>query len=155
MKRVLTLLGLVLAVGAFMPRDVAAQGGVQDQGSTVVRRGVGKLGQNYPNPFNPETTIPFAVGDAPTCSDSGKQHRITLRIFNLLAREVAVPVLKGGTSGVAGGQPISAIMVPCGQYEAYWDGKVKSTGRDAPSGVYSYLLEIDGVPLAKKMIVVK
>jgi hypothetical protein len=155
MNRNVTLLGLALAVGAFMPREVAAQGGTQQQGSAVVRRGVGTLGQNFPNPFNPETTIPFSVGDAPICADSGKQHRVTLRIYNTLAREVAVPVLKGGTSGVSGGQPIDAIMIPCGQYEAYWDGKMRGTGRDAPSGVYSYVLQIDGVPLAKKMIVVK
>ncbi len=156
MNRVVTMLGLILAVSAFMPRDVAAQGGVLDQSSTVERRGVGKLGQNFPNPFNPATHIPFAVGDAPQCSDSGRQHRITLRIYNLLAREVAVPVLQGGTSTVAGGQPISGIAVPCGLYEAYWDGVDKRTGREAPSGIYSYTLQIDdNPPLAKKMIVVK
>lgn len=156
MKRVMTLLGLVLAVSAFMPREVAAQGSVIDQNSTVVRRGVGKLMQNYPNPFNPATQIPFEVGDAPQCSDQGRQHRITLRIYNLLAREVAVPVLQGGTSTVAGGQPISGISVPCGAYVAYWDGVDKRTGREAPSGIYSYTLQIDDKPpLAKKMIVVK
>lgn len=155
MNRVVTMLGLVLAVSAFMPREVAAQGGVQQQGSTVVRSGVGKLGQNYPNPFNPETRIPFAVGDTPICDDAGQQHRVTLRVYNVLAREVAVPVLQGGTSAVAGGQPINGIMLPCGDYVAYWDGKLKSNGRDAPSGVYSYRLEIDGAVLAKKMIVVK
>lgn len=155
MKRVLAMLGIVLAVGAFMPRVVAAQGGMQEQGSTVTRRGVGKLGQNYPNPFNPETRIPFAVGDAPMCMESGRQYRVTLRIFNLLAREVATPVLQGGTSSVAGGQPIESIMLPCGEYVAYWDGKMGSTGRDAASGVYSYRLEVDGAALAKKMIVVK
>lgn len=155
MNRIMTMLGLVLAVSAFMPRDVAAQGGMQQQGSTVVRRGVGSLGQNFPNPFNPETRIPFAVGDTPICADAGQQHRVTLRIFNLLAREVAVPVLQGGTSSVAGGQPLEGAMLPCGEFIAYWDGKIKSTGRDAPSGVYSYRLEIDGAVLTKKMIVVK
>ena len=155
MNRILTTLGLVLAVGVFMPRDVAAQGGVQQQGSTVVRRGVGSLGQNFPNPFNPETRIPFAVGDTPICSDPGQQHRVTLRIFNVLAREVAVPVLQGGTSSVAGGQPINDVLLPCGEFVAYWDGKVRGTGQDAPSGVYSYRLSIDGKVLTKKMIVVK
>ena len=155
MQRVITMLGLVLAVSAFMPREVSAQGGVQEQGSTVVRRGVGSLGQNFPNPFNPETRIPFTVGEAPMCNDSGRQYRVTLRIYNVLARAVAVPVLQGGTSGVAGGQPISAVTIPCGEYTAYWDGKVNNTGRDAPSGVYTYVLEIDGSPLVKKMIVVK
>ncbi len=155
MNRMVTMLGLVLAVSAFMPRDVAAQGGAQQQGSTTVRRGVGSLGQNYPNPFNPETRIPFAVGDTPICQDVGQQHRVTLRIYNVLAREVAIPVLQGGTSSVAGGQPINGVQLPCGEFVAYWDGKIKGTGRDAPSGVYSYILEIDGQRLAKKMIVVK
>ena len=155
MTRVVTMLGLVLAVSAFMPREVAAQGSVLGESSTVERRGVGKLKQNYPNPFNPATHIPFEVGDAPQCSSPGRQYRITLRIFNLLSREVAVPVLQGGTSTVAGGQPISGISVPCGVYEAYWDGVDKRTGREAPSGIYSYILQIDNATLVKKMIVVK
>ncbi len=155
MKRVVTLLGLVLAVGAFMPREVAAQGSVLDQSSTTERRGVGKLGQNYPNPFNPETSIPFAVGDAPQCTNPGRQYRVTLRVFNPLARLVAVPELQGGIGTVAGGQPIDGIMLPCGEYVARWDGKDRRTGRDVPSGMYSYVLTIDDAPLAKKMIVVK
>jgi hypothetical protein len=152
MKRLL-MLALVLAVGALMPREAIAQGA---QGGTVERRGVGRLGQNYPNPFNPETRIPFAVGDAPACSqDAGRQHRVTLKIFNLLAQEIATPVLQGGTSTVAGGQRIDGISLPCGEFTAYWDGKVRRTGREASSGVYIYRLTIDGKPLVKKMIVVK
>lgn len=155
MKRVLTLLGLVLAVGAFMPREVAAQGGVLDPQSTVVRPGVGKLGQNFPNPFNPETKIPFVVGDSPVCAESGRQYRVSLRILNLLGREVAVPELQQGTSSVSGGQQLSGVMLPCGEYTAYWDGKDKRTGREAPSGMYHYILQIDNQkPLVKKMSVV-
>ena len=153
MKRLLALLAVGLAVGAFMPREASAQG---VQGGTVERRGVGRLGQNYPNPFNPETRIPFAVGDVPACTqDAGRQHRVTLKIFNLLAQEIATPVLQGGTSTVAGGQRIDGISLPCGEFTAYWDGKVRSTGREASSGVYIYRLTIDGQPLVKKMIVVK
>jgi hypothetical protein len=39
------------------------------------------LAQNYPNPFNPETTIRFGVGES--C-------RVTLRVFDVRARELAV-----------------------------------------------------------------
>jgi len=95
------------------------------------------------------------VGDAPTCSQPGKQYRVSLKIYNVLSDVVATPVLQGGTSGVAGGQPLEKIAVPCGEYVAYWDGKVQATGREAASGVYLYRLEVDGVPLVKKMIVVK
>ena len=71
------------------------------------------------------------------------------------AQVVATPVLQGGTGGVAGGQPLEKVSVQCGDYVAYWDGKVQATGREAASGVYLYRLEVDGVPLVKKMIVVK
>jgi hypothetical protein len=150
MKRVWGALGLVLALAAFMPRVAEAQS--QDGRE---RRNGATLGQNYPNPFNPETRIPFSVGDAPTCSDAGKQYRVSLKIYNVLSDVVATPVLQGGTSGVAGGQPLEKVTVPCGEYVAYWDGKVQATGREAASGVYLYRLEVDGVPLVKKMIVVK
>lgn len=155
MNRMLTALGLILAVCAFTPREAAAQGGVLESGSTKERRGVGKLGQNFPNPFNPETRIPFAVGDAPTCADATRQYRVKLTVLNLLTQEVAVPVLQGGTSGVAGGQTINGVLLPCGEYTAYWDGKVRNTGRDAPSGMYIYKLDVDGQSLVNKMIVVK
>lgn len=152
MKRLWGALGLVLALSVFMPRVAEAQAS-QDDGR--VRRNGATLGQNYPNPFNPETRIPFTVGDAPTCSQPGKQYRVSLKVYNVLSDVVATPVLQGGTSGVAGGQPLEKIAIPCGDYVAYWDGKVQATGREAASGVYLYRLEVDGVPLVKKMIVVK
>ncbi len=150
MKRVWGALGLVLALTAFMPRVAEAQ--PQDGRE---RRNGATLGQNYPNPFNPETRIPFSVGDAPTCADAGRQYRVSLKIYNVLSDVVATPVLQGGANGVAGGQPLEKVTVPCGEYVAYWDGKVQATGREAASGVYLYRLEVDGVPLVKKMIVVK
>jgi hypothetical protein len=150
MKRVWGALGLVLALSVFMPGDAAAQ---SKDGRE--RRAGASLGQNYPNPFNPATQIPFSVGDVPTCTDSGRQYRVSLKVFNLLLQEVATPVLQSGTSSVTGGQPLDKVQVPCGEYIAYWDGKVQSTGREAASGMYLYRLEVDGVPLVKKMIVVK
>jgi hypothetical protein len=150
MKRVWGALGLVLALTAFMPRVAEAQ---QQDGRE--RRNGATLGQNYPNPFNPETRIPFSVGDAPTCSNSSKQYVVSLKIYNVIMTPVATPILQSGTSGVAGGQPLEKLTVPCGEYVAYWDGKVQATGREAASGVYLFRLEVDGMPLVKKMIVVK
>jgi|EP01012_Entosiphon_sulcatum_P059112 hypothetical protein len=151
MKRVWGALGLVLALTVFMPRVSAAQSSQDGR----ERRNGATLGQNFPNPFNPETRIPFSVGDAPTCSDNSKQYRVSLRVYNIVYVLVATPVLQGGTSGVAGGQPLQKVSIPCGEYIAYWDGKVQATGREAASGTYYYILEVDGVPLVRKMIVVK
>jgi len=152
MKQWWAALLVVLALCAFNPRYTAAQStqqGGRDQGAGAV------LGQNYPNPFNPETTIPFSIGGAPGCPDPSRQFRVSLRIYNVLAQLVAVPVLQGGSAGVAGGQPLSNVLLTCGQYTAYWDGKYLENGREVASGVYMYRLEVDGKPLFRKMIVMK
>jgi hypothetical protein len=142
MKRVWAALGLVLALTAFMPREAQAQ-------STRDKKPKMSLGQNYPNPMNPETTIPFSVGDPPTCADNGAQYRVSLKIYNILSQLVATPVLQGPAV------PLDNATVSCGEYRAYWDGKVLNTGREAASGMYYYRLEVNGQQLVKKMIVVK
>ena len=143
MKRVWTALGLVLALTAFMPRASQAQ-------TSKGKKPAATLGQNYPNPFNPETTIPFDVGDPPACTDNGKQYRVSLKIYNLLSQLVAVPILKGS------GTPLTNVTVQCGRFEAYWDGKVLNTGREAASGVYYYRMDGDGVPKPiRRMISIK
>lgn len=114
-----------------------------------------ELKQNYPNPFNPETRIAFALGGFPNCVDAGRQFRVSLKIYNVLSQVVAVPVLQGGTAGVAGGQALTNVFLPCGEYTAYWDGKVLSTGREAASGIYSYRLEVNGRPMTRKMTIRK
>lgn len=111
------------------------------------------LGQNYPNPFSPETRIPFVVGN-PTCSDHGKTYRVTMKIFNLLAQLVAVPVLKGGDDR-RDGERLDNLSLPCRPYTAYWDGKDLTGTRHVGSGVYLYKLEVDGKAVVKKMVVVK
>ena len=147
-------LALALALCAFTPKYAAGQ----SSSSPPRGRKAGGLGQNYPNPFNPETTIPFSIGDA-SCSDGGQPHVVTLRIYNILAQQVAVPVLQGGssTSGAdAGtGRPIQKLSLSCGTYTAYWDGKIGNTNTEVPSGVYVYQLEIDGTVYVKKMFVAK
>ena len=147
---------MVLALTAFTPRSAfAQQTGTPQQPAPPRAKAAGGLGQNYPNPFNPETRIPFTVGDYPTCTESGRPHRVTLRIYNLLAQLVAVPVLQGGSGDVAGGAGLENLALTCNQYTAYWDGKDRRTGREVASGIYLYRLEIDGKAIVKKMIVAK
>ena len=148
MKRSWAALGLVLALSAIMPTVSRAQD-TRKKGQGV------SLGQNYPNPFNPETRFNFALGDPPTCTEPAKQYRVTVKIYNVLAQLVAIPVLQGGSGGVAGGQPLDNVSLTCGEYVAYWDGKVRNTGREAASGVYLYRIEANGVIVTNKMVSVK
>ena len=149
MKHVWRALVLVLAVSAFMP----SRSGAQDISTQTGQHGTGMaLGQNYPNPFTQDTRIPFVVGDAQGCSNSGAVHRVTLRVYNLLAQLVAVPVLQSGSGNGAGGEPVENLFLTCSQYIAYWDGKYSQTGEDVASGIYLYKLEVDGKVLVKKMI---
>lgn len=148
MQRSWAALGLVLALSAIMPTVSRAQD-TRKKGQGV------SLGQNYPNPFNPETRFNFALGDPPTCTEPAKQYRVTVKIYNVLAQLVAIPVLQGGSGGVAGGQPLDNVSLTCGEYVAYWDGKVRNTGREAASGVYLYRIEANGVIVTNKMVSVK
>jgi len=153
MKHLWRALFVVLVLGAFMPSRSAAQG-ISSQ--TDGGQGAGlQLGQNYPNPVNQDTRIPFVIGDAQGCTDSGRQHRVSLRVYNLLAQQVAVPVLQGGVGNVAGGEALENLLLTCGQYLAYWDGKYSQSGEDVASGIYLFRLEVDGKVLVKKMIVRK
>jgi len=89
---------LVLAL-ALTPQLGKAQGSTHG----TSKRPAVTLGQNFPNPFNPETRIPFEIG----CTDNpNQQFKVSLRVYNLLAQFVAVPVIQGGTGNVAGGQPL-------------------------------------------------
>ena len=75
------LLGLLLAAPSFAEAQ-------QDPPTDQVR-----LKRNYPNPFNPETTIPFDV-DELVFAD-GHEPTVSLRIYNVLAQLVAIPILQG------------------------------------------------------------
>ena len=80
---------------------------------------------------------------------------MSLRVYNLLAQLVAIPVLQGGADGVEGGQRIENLRLPCREYTAYWDGKYMGTQREVASGIYLYRLEVDGKAVVRKMIVMK
>ena len=134
----LLALGLLLAAPSVME---AQQGRPTD----AVR-----LGRNYPNPFNPETTIPFELGQSVFAD--GHQPVVSLRIYNVLAQLVAIPILQGT------GEPLDGVKLEwngTGRFSAYWDGKVRDTDREAPSGVYVYQLIVDGHSFTDRMMITK
>jgi hypothetical protein len=145
-------LAMVLALGALAPRFASAQGTTPSAPGKP--RGGLFLGSNYPNPLVSETRIPFTVGDS-ACTETTRQYKVSLRIYNLLAQLVAVPVLQNGTITLAGGQPLEGVQLTCGRYTAYWNGASVLDKRPVPPGLYLYRLEVDGQGDVKKMIVIK
>jgi len=133
---------------------VAALGGVNGVLGQAAPPPLVELKQNYPNPFNPATTIPFTLnGDL---FANGHRPRVSLKIYNVLAQLVAVPILQGT------GEALTDLELTCGTagtspcaFSAYWDGNVLNTGNPAASGVYIYQLIVDGRRFTKKMIVMK
>ncbi len=88
--------------------------------------------QNYPNPFNPLTKIKFEVS---LDSRLRGNDNVTLKIYDILGREVAVLVNEQLNPGV---------------YEVEWNGF------NYASGVYFYQLSINNEQLAtKKMVLLK
>jgi hypothetical protein len=106
--------------------------------------------ESQQNRFNPATTIPFKVSGELFL----KGHRpvVSLRIYNVLAQLVAIPILRGTD------KPLDSLALSCPttfgcRYNAYWDGYVANTGKPAASGVYIYQLVIDGKRVTKKIVV--
>lgn len=83
------------------------------------------LMQNYPNPFNPSTNIKFTLIEAGFT---------TLKVFDILGRQVDILVSKQLTPGV---------------YSYNFDAT------NLPSGVYIYQLTSDNLKVAKKMLLNK
>lgn len=83
------------------------------------------LHQNYPNPFNPSTTIKY---DIPVDA------RVSLRVFDLLGREVATLVND---------------MQKAGFKSVEWNA------REIASGVYFYRLEVGNFVAAKKLVLLR
>src|SRR5712692_5472676 len=111
-----------------------------------------ELKQNYPNPFNPATTIPFTLnGDL---FANGHRPRVSLKIYNVLAQLVAVPILQG-TGEVLDNVQLSCASADGCSFSAYWDGNIRTTGQQAASGIYLYQLVIDGQRFTRKMIIMK
>lgn len=83
------------------------------------------LSQNYPNPFNPSTKISFSIP---------KQSFVTLKVYSVLGREVAILVNE---------------EVASGEYSAAFNGD------GLASGVYFYTLATGASSISKKMILLR
>lgn len=81
--------------------------------------------QNYPNPFNPQTTISFSLPKATP---------VKLRIYDVLGKHLATLVDQYFDSGV---------------HSVTWDARNQSTG------VYFYVIEIEGKRFSRKMLLLK
>jgi hypothetical protein len=91
------------------------------------------LEQNYPNPFNPSTTIKYNLPSSRQGERSGVRF-VTLKIYNLLGKEVAMLV--------------NELQAP-GNYE------VKFNGSNLASGVYIYRLQAGNFVSIKKLMILK
>lgn len=94
-------------------------------GSPATVTGEFSLSQNYPNPFNPKTIIRFTL---PVASD------VSMRVFDLLGREVAVLVSERKNAGT---------------YEVEFDAK------DLASGVYLYRLLVGRFTETRKLLLLR
>ena len=83
------------------------------------------LEQNYPNPFNPSTTIKYSIP---------KQSYVTLKLYDILGREVATLV---------------NAEKPAGNY------LVEFNAANLPSGVYFYRIQAGSFNQVRKMLLLK
>ncbi len=92
------------------------------------------LKQNFPNPFNPVTTIVYALSPNPSPLGRGEGVRVTLKIYDMIGREVALLVDEEQTAG---------------NYSIPFDASKLS------SGVYLYTLRANSFSATKKMMLVR
>lgn len=84
-----------------------------------------RLEQNYPNPFNPTTEIRYQTSEV---------SHVTLKVFDLLGREIAMLV--------------NGQMQP-GSYSVEWNAA------NQPSGLYFYRLTAGTTTLARKALLIR
>ncbi len=95
------------------------------------------LEQNYPNPFNPNTTIGFSVPPGRDLASGGQISDfglVTLRIFDVLGREVATLV--------------NEVKQP-GAYTVQWEAD------NLASGIYVCRLESGGLVQSRKLLLLR
>jgi hypothetical protein len=83
------------------------------------------LEQNYPNPFNPSAEIRYGVG---------RPGQVTIKVYDLLGREVAV---------------LLDQHMEAGRYSVRFDG------RGLSSGMYVYRMTAGGQTFVRKMLLTK
>jgi len=88
------------------------------------------LEQNYPNPFNPTTRIRFSIS---------KASRVSLKIFDMLGKEIATLVQDSLQAGV---------------HSVTWNGR-KSDGTKVASGTYLCRLVVGDQAISQKMLLLK
>jgi hypothetical protein len=84
-----------------------------------------EAGKNYPNPFNPTTTFEFALP---------KASFVSLKVYDMLAREVATVVSQDYAAGVH---------------------KVRWNASSLPSGMYIYRVRAGEFVAQKKLVLIK
>lgn len=126
------LLGVVLVAGQVVAQEPAAPPRVE-------------LRENIPNPFFPSTTIPFVI--YPEVCARGHEPLVSLKIYNVLAQVIAIPVLQG-----LPGELLDNIRLKCDSYVAYWDGRLLDGKSEVTPGIYYYQLVVDGQRTTRKMI---
>lgn len=142
--------GVLLLARMALASDVRAQQFDSIGAPAQEVRGL-RLEQNYPNPLSPDTRIPFLLGEG--LFEEGQPVVVTLRVFNVLRQQVAIPVALDHP--LEGQRPILGLVYPApGRYLAYWDGK-DATGRPVPSGVYFYQIVVSGESQVRKAIVAR
>ncbi len=104
--------------------DTARVIGIEKPNTSIPKQSM--LYQNYPNPFNPVTKIKF---------DLPKNEIVTIKIYDLLGREIAVL--------------INNEYKIAGSYELEWNAA------NYPSGIYFYRLESGDFVSTKKMVLIK
>lgn len=92
------------------------------------------LSQNYPNPFNPSTSIQYAISST---------QFVTLKVYDLLGREVATLVNEEKPAGVYNAQ-FTMNNLPAGRQ-----------GVQLSSGIYFYKLQAGDFVETKKMLLLK
>lgn len=105
--------------------DLRWAGTQTDVNETVGLPEAFELKQNYPNPFNPETTINFTMA---------KQGYVTLKVYNVLGKEIATLVNENRSAG---------------------QHSVKFSSKNIASGIYFYSLKSGSLMQTKKMTILK
>ncbi len=100
------------------------------------------LNQNYPNPFNPSTKIKFTIPQFPLLGGDGRGGLVTLKVYNVLGKEVATIVNE---------------ELPAGEYEVEFStvGGQESSIQNPASGIYFYQLRAGDFIQTKKMVLLK